>query len=92
MIVVSVTLHSAVTGEKTELARMHICNVEKERKTLRNYFCRVLRGRSTQQLDTNQVQREALVENWPSEQVHIWNLVAAALRNMGYGPRRALHG
>lgn len=89
MIIVSVTLHSAIDNSKTELARMHICNVEKERKTLRNYICRVLRGRGAGQLDRNQIQREGLIENWPAEQVHIWNLVATALRNMGYGPRRA---
>lgn len=89
MIVVSVTLVSARDGSKTELARMHICNSDTGTAKLRNYFCRVLRGRSSQQLDANQVQREGFVESWPAEAVHVWNLVGTALRNMGYGPKRA---
>lgn len=90
MLIVSVILHSANDGSKTELARMTLSNTSGT-GLLRSYFCRVLRGRSAQQLDRHQVQREGMVDNWPSEQVHIWNLVATALRNMGYGPRRA-HG
>ena len=88
MIVVSVTLFSARDGSKTELARMHICNDETGTPTLRNYICRALRGRSSQQLDENRIQREGTVKDWPSESVHIWNLVAIALRNMGYGSRK----
>lgn len=87
MIVVSVQLWSARDGSKTELARMHICNTDGVRQNLRNYICRVFRGRSTAQLDRQQVQREGVIKDWPSDQVHIWNLVAAALRNMDYGQR-----
>lgn len=87
MIVVSVTLWSAVDGSKTELARMHICNDGTSAGALRNYFTRVLRGRSREQLDRLQVQREGAVRDWPAEQVHVWNLVAVALGVMGYGKR-----
>jgi hypothetical protein len=92
MIVVRVELWSAVTGIKTELARMEICN-DSGTSARRNYITRVLRGRSTEALDQRRVQREGraeregAVEDWPSEQVHIWNLVAAALAGMGYGRR-----
>ncbi len=85
MIVVSVQLWSARDGSKTELARMHICNDETGTLALRNYICRVLRGRSTAQLDKLQVQRQGAVKGWPAQRLHVWNLVAMALRNMGYG-------
>lgn len=88
MIVVSVHLHSARDGSVQELARMHICNDETGSNERRNYFARVLRGRSKQALDQRQVQREGVVRDWPALQVHVWNLVATALRNMGYGPGR----
>lgn len=85
MIVVKVELWSARTGHKTELARMHICNDETGSAELRNYLVRALRGRSTEQLDRNQVQREGAVRSWPAERFHIWNLVGAALASCGYG-------
>lgn len=85
MIVVSVTLLSARDGSKTELARMHICNDKTGTPGLRNYICRVLRGRSSAQLDATHVQRTGTVKAWPSEHRHIWHLVAVALGNMGYG-------
>lgn len=91
MIEVSVTLHSARDGSKTELARLHICNDETGSQTLRNYFVRVLRGRSKRDLDELRVQREGQVKQWPALQVHVWNLVATALRNCGYGPGQRQH-
>ena len=85
MIVVRVELHSARDHSVTELARMHICNDETGNLKLRNYEVRTLKGRSKAALDANRLQRQASVKNWPSISVHVWNLVQAALTNMGYG-------
>jgi len=85
MIIVSVTLHSARDGSKTELARMEICNDETGTAMRRNYIGRVLRGRSTEQLDRREVHRTGEVKNWPAERAHVWNLVAAMLKSMAYG-------
>jgi hypothetical protein len=87
MIVVRVELHSANTGQKTELARMEICNDESGTLQRRNYIARVLRGRSAEQLDRRVVQRQDTLKDWPSEALHVWNLVAALLSRMGYGAR-----
>lgn len=86
MIIVTTHLVSANTGEVTELARMHICNVGGTHQ-LRNYSVEALRGRSTEQLNKGQVQRSGRVDCHPSERVHVWNLVAKGLAAMGYGER-----
>jgi hypothetical protein len=88
MIVVRVELWSARSGTKTELARMHICNDETGGAVRRNYFARTLLGRSKAQLDIGKVQREGEVKNWPSEAVHVWNLVSTALTALGYRDTR----
>lgn len=87
MIVIRVELWSAVTGEQTELARMHICN-EGGTENLGNYSCRTLRGRSTADLDKGHVQRKGQVLGHPRLSQHVWNLVARALASMGYGGRK----
>lgn len=87
MIVVRVELWSAVTGQKTELARMEICNDETGTMRRRNYITRTLTGRSTVALDKRVTQREGKVTNWPAEAVHVWNLVGTALAGMGYGAK-----
>lgn len=87
MIIVSVHLQSARDGSITELARMHMCNDGTSAGERRNYFAKVFRGRSKEQLDRLQVNREDFIQDWPSDQVHIWNLIATALRKMGYGRR-----
>jgi hypothetical protein len=87
MIVVRVELHSARTGQKTELARMEICNDDSGSAERRDYTARTLRGRSTAQLDRRVVQRQGTLKNWPSEALHVWNLVAVLLGRMGYGVR-----
>lgn len=92
MIVVRVELHSAITGKRTELARMQIANVGGD-MVRRNYACRTLRGRDTDALDKGITQRvhrgetdrEAEVDGWPSQAVHVWNLVGECLAQMGYG-------
>lgn len=87
MIVVRVELWSAVTGEKTELARMHIANVGGT-ETIGNYDAATLRGRSTSDLNRHAVQRQCQVRGHPRLSQHVWNLVAKALSGMGYGARR----
>lgn len=89
MIVVRVELWSARTGDKTEIARMEIANDgtagDGGNATRRNYIARTLFGRGKDQLDKRRSHREGDLKNWPSEQVHVWNLVAAVLSRLGYG-------
>ena len=85
MIVVRVELWSAITGQKTELARMEICNDDTGGQRLRNYIVRTLRGRSTADLDRRTTQRDGRVERHDAPGLHVWNLVAKALVAMGYG-------
>lgn len=87
MIVIRVELWSAITGAKTELARMHICNVGGT-ENLGNYDCETLRGRSTEDLDRAVVQRRCQVRGHPKLSQHVWHLVAKALSGMGYGGRK----
>jgi hypothetical protein len=89
MIVVRVELWSAVTGQRTELARMEIANDETGTAARRNYITRTLFGRSTKALNERRTQRSGRVKDWPSEAVHIWNLISVALTGMGYGDKRA---
>lgn len=86
MIVVKVELWSAVTGQKTELARMEIANEGTHQNPLRgDYVARALIGRSTVQLDRRTTKTTTQIANWPRTQKHVWNLVSAALAKMGYG-------
>jgi len=84
MIVVRVELHSAVDGQVTEIARAHIFNVGGTR-TLGDYGVRSLRGRDKATLDRHQFQRRGKVESHPRLALHVWHLVAKALKSMGYG-------
>ena len=83
MIVVRVELHSAVTNKVTELARMYITN-KGTTGSLRSYKVCTFRGRDKEALDRRTIERAADVERWPSERVHVWNLVQTALTIMGY--------
>jgi len=93
MIIVRVELHSAITGEQTELARMVIDNIGGTTQH-GNYRTRTLRGRSKEALDRAMltmgplVQREGKVLSHPRLREHVWNLVAKALSGMGYGERK----
>jgi hypothetical protein len=87
MIVVRVELWSARTGQKSELARMHICNDEET--TLLNhrrgaYNGETFVGRSSQDLDRKRVSKAGRVESFPRLDLHVWNLVARMLVSMGY--------
>lgn len=85
MIIVRVELWSARTGERRELARMEIINDGTGDARRRHYDARTLFGRGTKQLNVRRTQRSGRIERWPSERHHVWSLVAAALRAMGYG-------
>jgi hypothetical protein len=84
MIIVRVELHSAITRQVTEIARMRIWNVG---GTIEhgNYQAETFRGRSAKQLARMVRQRAAGVDNYPRLKVHVWNLVALSLAAMGYG-------
>ena len=94
MIVVRVELHSAITGQVTELARATICNTGAGTAEIGHYEAATLRGRNSAALDAAQlngtVQRRGGVRNYPRQRLHVWNLVAEALHAMGYG--RPPHG
>ncbi len=83
MIVVRVELHSAIDGTRTELARMHICNIGGSSE-IGNYEATTLRGRSTRDLDKAIRQRAGEVRNWPRLRKHVWGLVLCALMATGY--------
>ena len=93
MIVVRVELHSARTGEVTELARATICNTGEGTRTLGHYMAATWRGRDRAALDASvrggSHQRRAEVRDWPRQRLHVWNLVAEALSAMGYGRGKA---
>lgn len=86
MIIVQVKLLSAITGKTTELARMEICNTGNHPKPKQrgHYAVRTLRGRDREALNKRSTQRDAVVEDYPREALHVWNLVARALAKMGY--------
>lgn len=89
MIVVSVALWSAVDGSKTELARMVIYNTgegsEGGAGALRSYHGETFRGRDTATLNRQTIQKEGDLKAYPSQRLHIWNLVKDMLQSMGYG-------
>lgn len=87
MIVVRVELWSAVTGRKTELARMHICNdgeASLQNHRLGNYLGESFVGRDSAALDKGRVSKRGQVRAWRRHDFHIWNLVRRMLESMGY--------
>jgi hypothetical protein len=88
MLVVKVELHSAVTGNKTEIARMMIDNIGGDLKS-GDYRCRTYRGRSALRLERamrwGDVVREGKVLGHRRLALHVWHLVAKALTAMEYG-------
>lgn len=84
MIVIRVELHSAVTGEVTELARMYITNNGTGDIHKRNYTINTIKGRSTEALNRGQVMRAGTINQWPSPRLHVWNLVYQALVKLDY--------
>lgn len=83
MIVVRVELWSAITGEKTELARMHISNAGGT-QTRGDYEGESFIGRDSRALDRGTVSKRGRVFNYPRLDFHVWNLVTRMLTSMGY--------
>ncbi len=84
MIVVRVELWSAITGQRTELARMHICNTGESAGRIRHYTGETFIGRDSAALDKGRVSKRGEVRNYPAPALHIWNMVARMLTSMGY--------
>lgn len=85
MIVVTVRLHSAITGNVTTLGQMVIANDGTSADVRRgNYDVRL--GRKNQPLREvyDKPQRSARVENHLRLSKSVWNLVAKSLRNLGF--------
>lgn len=91
MIIVRVELHSARTGKITELARMKLCNVGGT-EDRRDYSVETFRGRSLKALDNEVTNRTGGVTNFPSPAIHIWHLIAEALKSLHYDRRPKGHG
>lgn len=91
MIVIRIELWSAVTGEKTELARMRIVNrgTDTGTRSLRDYDGVTFRGRDRAALDRQVPQHRGKLDRYPSQALHLWNLVADMLKDMGYGREKA---
>ncbi len=84
MLVIKIELWSAITGKKTELARMHICNTGEGDKEHGNYIGKTFRGRSKKQLDKMTVSRSGEISNWSRQRNNVWKLIAKMLNQMGY--------
>lgn len=98
MLVIRVELWSAITGQKTEIARMVVDNIG---GTVQrgNYRCRTYRGRSEEALHramtqggAQNVTREARVTGHARLKEHVWHLVAKSLSAMGYGKKVCRRG
>lgn len=86
MIEVSVTLVSAVNGSRTQLALMHIANDDGETRDnprFGTYNAVTYRGRGAQ-LERLTPIKHGRVVHWAREAYHVWNLVRAALTDLGY--------
>lgn len=87
MLVVTVTLHSAVTGEVTELGRMIIANDGTGSYERGNYDAKVARKGVTDNRELwHKPLRTARVENYPRWSYTIWELVRRALNGLYGGP------
>lgn len=86
MLIVRIELHSAVTGQVSEIARMEIVNDGTGTQTRGNYKCRVLRGRCAAEFNRRTVAKSGKVNNYPRLRLHVWNLVCCALDAIGYNP------
>lgn len=85
MIIVRVELHSAITNQITELARMCIANNGTGDAKTSNYDGVTFRGRNKETLDKQSIVHKGEVKGYNRQQLHVWNLVAQMLRAMNYG-------
>ncbi len=87
MIVVKIELHSAITGEVSEIGRMHIVNDASGDSTRGNYATALMR-RGT----TATVQRRGVVKGHARLAYSVWVLVAKALAGLGFAVREQRTG
>lgn len=82
MIVVKVELHSAVTGEVTEIGRTYIANDGTGTRERGNYKVKVCRKNSYNYSGWNSVKaaREGEVKDYPRLTYNMWRLIIRALK------------
>lgn len=83
MIIFRVELHSAITGQVTELARAHISNIGGS-TNVGEYEIKTVRGRDRQALGRHIMQRQGVVRGHRRLDEHVWNLIGRALLAVGY--------
>lgn len=90
MLIAKVELHSAITGQVTEIARMIIANDGTGTGKTGNYWGRAAKGRTSEPMIPAAIVREsrklrhAEVKGYPRTRLHVWNLVARMLSAMRY--------
>lgn len=85
MLVIKIELHSAITGEVSEIGRMIIANDGKGDYDVGHYDVRVARkGVSDNVKVYHAPQRKGRVENHRRNSNSVWVLVAKALASVGF--------
>ena len=91
MLVVRVELHSYMTGEVTEVARMIIANDGKGTPLRGDYWGRAAKGLTLGDkmipaaiMHESRRLKHAEVKDYPRKHKHVWNLVARMLKAMDY--------
>lgn len=84
MIIVTVELISAITGQTKQLAKMIISNDDTGSKYAGDYNITTFRGRDADALEKKTPNRTGRVEHYPRTSLHVWNLVSRALAACGY--------
>jgi hypothetical protein len=75
MLIVTVELHSAITGKITEVGRMHIINDGTGDRERGQYDVHVLRKGTK-----NTIQRRGMVRDYPRLSYSVWELVRRGLQ------------
>jgi hypothetical protein len=83
MLIITVELHSAITGKVTEIAKMKLYNDGTGTSQKGNYAGVTYRGKDDA-LIQEKTNRTGSVKNYPRLNLHVWNLIARMLKNMGY--------
>jgi hypothetical protein len=75
---------SALTGQITEISRMHVSNAGGTDKVC-DYDVQTPRGGNSEAFEARVVHRRGKVTTHHRLKLHVWHLVARALQAMGYG-------
>ncbi len=88
MLVITIDLHSAITGKKKNLGTIIIANDGTGSDTKGNYWGRAYRaGMTLSSWHTKRPIRTAEVKGHPRMRFSVWHLVTEMLINLGYGPK-----